>query len=101
MCKVNRSQKFFLQMLTLYQAPVWPRPWQAFLLEILAPSKNLWPKKAMMHNLGKNIFPSFRCAFVLPTYEIHESAALPQDKSQLAELVKRFVEVENWDFEGW
>ena len=55
----------------------------------------------MMHNLGKNIFPSFRCAFVLPTYEIHEPAALPQDKSQLAELVKRFVEVENWDFEGW
>ena len=51
----------------------------------------------MMHNLGKNIFPSFRCAFVLPTYEIHESAALPQDKSQLAELVKRFVEeLEFW-----
>ena len=55
----------------------------------------------MIHNLGKNIFPSFRCAFVLPTYEIHESAALPQDKSQLAELVKRFAEVENLDYEGW
>ena len=79
-------------MLTLYQAPVWPRPLQAFLLAILAPSKNLCLKKAMMHIIGKKILSSFRCAFVLPTYEIHESAALPQDKSQLAELVKRFVE---------
>jgi len=30
-----------------------------------------------------------KCAFVLPTYEIHEAASLPQDKSQLALLVKR------------
>ena len=42
--------------------------------------------------MNKFVFILFfvtRCAFVLPTYEIHEAAALPQDKSQLAELVKR------------
>lgn len=30
-----------------------------------------------------------KCAFVIPTYEIHQDAARPENKEELAELVSR------------
>ena len=31
-----------------------------------------------------------KCAFVIPTYEIHDKASFPADKSQLSRLIKMF-----------
>ena len=51
----------------------------------------LWTRKSSAFDCCMNIYLVDRCAFVLPTYEIHEAASLPQDKSQLALLVKRLL----------
>ena len=90
----------FPQTWTSCPALVLPHPWPAFWLATPAPSgkkwKNcfefwvcLWLGTILMNKFVFILFFVTRCAFVLPTYEIHEAAALPQDKSQLAELVKR------------
>ena len=90
----------FPQTWTSCPALVLPHPWPAFWLATPAPSgkkwKNcfkfwvcLWVGTILMNKFVFILFFVTRCAFVLPTYEIHEAAALPQDKSQLAELVKR------------